>query len=329
MLYNSATNKAAGEQDYALFNGTDAEISSISLGDEGWTMQVKPKGKTGLYEIRNQDTIIDYMVQAGMGDRVIFQMTHDLSKQFNDFDANVDMPQPSFTGDTQEAGQARSRSAISANTKISIATGMDLYRPVERLEFDTQTEQGLQKAGTYKYYSLSKGQNLYKPNLVDISIEMLVDRNYVFNEEGNLKTTITPDEFEGRVTFSEEALKNNSVNIYLKDYLTNELLSDEDSPSSFRLISATRDAAHALSKLNPNSPHISSNALDFGVDTNNNTDLDFWYKKYSEAKSKGIKIELEFPSTKDPLYRTLKEKYGDMIQWRSHATGVHVHVEKI
>lgn len=329
MMYDTKTNKAAGEQDYSLFNGTKAKIVSISLGDEGWTMQVSPEGKTGLYEIRNQDMIIDQMVQSGMGDRVVFQLSHALAKQFNDFDNNVDRPQPDFTGGVQEPGQARSRSAISTNTKVATAIGMDLYRPVERLEYDIQTPEGIQKAGTYRYYSLSKGAYVYKPNLVDTSIEMLVDRNYVFNEQGNQKTTFTPDEFDNRISMTEEASENNTINVALKDYLANELVSDEDSPARFNITSATRDAAHALSIQNPNSAHIHSNAIDFSVNINNPTELDFWFKKYGQSSKHGVKVQLEFPSTNDPTYRQLKEKYGDLVTWVPGATGVHVHVEKL
>ena len=74
---------------------------------------------------------------------------------------------------------------------------------------------------------------------------------------------------------------------------------------------------------------LDSNAIDFSVNINNPTELDFWFKKYGQSSKHGVKVQLEFPSTNDPTYRQLKEKYGDLVTWVPGATGVHVHVEKL
>ena len=127
------------------------EVKHLALDDQGWSLIIN--GKAGeannkLFEIRDQDMIIDYMVEAGFGDKVVLQMTNQLMRGFQAGSPDY------YAGQTMEPGQSRSN--ITTSVTDLIGNGM-FTRPVTRLlksEKDTATG-NIYPEGTMKYYSLS------------------------------------------------------------------------------------------------------------------------------------------------------------------------------
>jgi len=127
------------------------DIKHIALDDQGWVLVIN--GKAGeaqnkVYELRDQDMIIDYMVEAGFGDKVVLQMVNQMMGSFQAGSPDY------YAGQTMKPGQSRSK--IVGELPDLIGNGM-FTRPVTRLmksEKDVSTGV-IHPEGTFKYFSIS------------------------------------------------------------------------------------------------------------------------------------------------------------------------------
>ncbi len=335
-LFDAMTNKEI--TDYAPYAERDEktgqplnwELLGYTMDDEGWTIlisnkqAVKKKGEPSIVEIRNQDVVLDYLINAGFGPEVVYRTADKMMKTFTqktDRDVATDILKP---------GQSRSSSAVSLVEDY----GEGLWtRPIERLEFPMQVDGKTYETGTFKYYSIAQGKYIYDTNPLVISQHYHMDR---LNSLSPSMTAFSRETFGNKVDISQDILQKgtNTLSQEVISVINNDLLSVPDVPGKLQITSAYRSPSHKASMNNPDSKHLLGDAVDFSLkNSTGNIDegwLNFFRERAEYLDSTGVNLSLEFQDASDPTYRRL---YQDPI-FRPYLTlnpdligGAHAHLE--
>ena len=309
------------------------DLVGITVDDEGFNIVIKDNNPTSnkkkgdsWIEIRNSDMVIDYMVQAGMGDKLIFDTPKQMLKGFEDSRHSENREFSPVQEDINlPYGVGRTRGAAVIGKGI-------FERPIQKLEstfIDPATKQK-HEPGTFKYYSLSQEKFIYTVDPVEATKQYLIDRDFVMNQQGGEYQAFSSDTFGGRVKIAKEIVTDgyNTMHSGLLNILTDTIFNDPLLPGTLTMTSATRDKQAALSQANPASKHIMGKAVDFAVSKGSGVDdniVEFFNQKSRELAEVAY-VTLEFPAG-DKRARAYKEKYGDFVSVEDHATGAHIHIE--
>lgn len=319
-------------KDYSRFaDPKNWDLVGIAVDDEGFNIIIKDnnpvkKGQDSWIEIRNREMVIDYMVQAGMGPQLVFDTTKQMLKGFEDNPQSDNNEFSPVQADiVQPSGVGRTRGAAIIGQGI-------FERPVMKLEsmyVDPVTKER-HPPGTFKYYSLAQEKYIYTKDPVEVSKTYLMDRDFVLNGQGVEYQGFSKDTFGGRINIAKNIISSgtNTLSKPMLTILTEAIVNDPLLPGTLTMTSATRNKQHALSKQNPNSPHIMGNAVDFEVKKGGGIDesvSDYFFQKYAELKDVA-RVTLEFPPN-HPLAKKYAEKYGDFVSIEQQATGPHIHIE--
>ncbi len=329
-LFNYNTNTPIKADRYqSLADPKNWDLVGIVPDDEGFNLIIKDntntkKGEDSWIEVRNKDMAIDYMVQAKMGHKLVFDTADQMLKQFGNQDQN-----PVKGEIDQPYGTSRTSGAISLTTQVDMGQGI-FTRPIERLEHSFRDPDSGKKydTGTFRYYSLKDKKYIYTADPLDVTIAYLEDRDHMLNENGASYQSFSKDTFGGKINIQKNILErgDNTLHTNVITLLNEGILSDPLLPGNLTMTDATRDKQRAAQYGNPASLHTVGKAVDL-VPTNgiNDASIEFFSGKAKEL-GEYAEIFLEFPPN-DPRAKKYAQTYGSFVKENPGATGAHFHIE--
>lgn len=256
------------------------------------------------------------MSQAQFQSKAVLMTTHNMLNSFQD-------ETETYTDGTQQPGQHR-------NQQTGIIDVGGYQRPVEKLMRNQMIDGHEYKEGTFRYYSVNRGEFVYTTDPLQVTMEAMLDRRATF-EGPQAYTAFTKDSYTN-LRVSEEVFKNggNVVSTAIERVLNRV---NETAPFKMTVTSAYRDPQHSLSRANPSSSHIKMDAVDFHVkDANSNIDdatVAYFHKMYEELRPLGYQIILEIPPSEAGKARDYVARYGsDFVKTNiEHGAGSHIHIQ--
>lgn len=358
-LYDFETNEAIDEPIYkALAGHLDTEKNEIIPGFAvtGWTFDDEginiilqgTKGKKAanrLYELRDQNFMINYLSKAGKGDEYFLRLADNLMKSFEATPGKVNtagFTEPDVSGTLQAEGQA--------TKKYTGVVGMGPFQQTVRiLPYESKNPKtgAVMKKGTMEYYSVQDKEFKYFDNAADLVADgYLKDLIYLQGLSGKLLHV--HDETFNKKFIGLNDFKNKGVNVLSEETINGlqDLSNDPEFPGQMRITSLFRGDAHDLSvayeeKTGKKSAHTIGDAVDLAIlDKDGELEkdkLEFMYAKYKQFKDdKEYHVQMEFPPLINKgvetgfrkLYNELVSKYGsDFVRVVDHATWPHVHYQ--
>lgn len=339
------TNKELEEKDYnniktkIVENKENFQLLGYTLDHEGFNIVATVKGLAGgtqNVEIRGNDQLIDMLVDAGMGDKLILSTAQHLVQSFQD---TVGPESDEYS--TLEKGQYASKPSAMIGEEI----GMGIYRrPVRKLLTTMKGDDGkVYDEGTFVYHSLSKNETIYSADPIKIAMAYHEDRFELMRDSG-LQLINQNDFPNGKLTIKKEVLDqganmvNGNIRAILEDLVANPEI------DHVHVTSMYRSPDDPKSKKYPSSKHIIGDGVDIRIREGGNgqIDLDYLdqlYNYYLDNRAWGVHFQLEY--TEDitsPEYKMLYERYnkpginfvvtaGEEGTKVPHATGTHVHIQ--